>query len=85
MEIISFNNLFKSFVLKDTIKITLDFQLRKIHGNRPKLNSKKVYNFLLTDIGTKRKAEMNGPIETVIIKSREKCDLHDVLNPVDIL
>ena len=81
---ISFNNPLKFLVSRDTIKNTLDFQLTKIDGNLPKLNDKKIYNFSMTEIGTKRKAQMNEPIETVIIRGQRNFDFHDVLNPVQI-
>ena len=38
----------------------------------------------MTEIGTKRKAQMNEPIETVIIRGQRNFDFHDVLNPVQI-
>ena len=38
----------------------------------------------MTEIGTKRKAQMNEPIETIIIRGQQKFDLHDVLNPIQI-
>ena len=74
----------KFFVSKDTVKSTLDFQLTKIDGNLPKLNGKKIYNFSLTEIETKRKTQINEPVETVIIRGQQKSDLQDVLNPVQI-
>ena len=80
MQIISFNSPLKFLVSKDTIKNTLYFQLTKIDGNLPKLNDKKIYNFSLTEIGTKRKAQMNELIERVIIKGQQKFNLQDVLN-----
>ena len=48
------------------------------------LNGKKVHNFSLTEIRTKRKTQMNEPAETVIIRGQQKFDLHDVLNPFQI-
>ena len=84
VQIISFNRPLKFLVSKDTIKSTLDFQLTKIDGNLPKLNGKKIYNFSLTEIETKRKTQMNEPVETVIIRGQQKSDLQDVLNPVQI-
>ena len=83
IQTISFNNPLKFLVSKDTIKNTLDFQLTKIDGNLPKLNDKKISNFSLTENGSK-KAQMNEPVETVIIRGQQKFDFHDVLNPVQI-
>ena len=71
-------------MIKVTLQSRLDFQLTKIDENLPKLNDKKVYNSSLTEIGTKRKAQMNEPIETIIIRGQQKFDLHDVLNPIQI-
>ena len=56
------------YMIKVTLQSRLDFQLTKIDENLPKLNDKKVYNSSLTEIGTKRKAQMNEPIETIIIR-----------------
>ena len=61
VQIILFKNPLKFLVSKDSIRNTLDFQLTKIVGNLPKLNDKKIYNFSLTVIGTKRKVQMNEP------------------------
>ena len=79
-----FNNSLKPLVSKDTIKNTLDFRLTTIDGNLPKLNDKKLYNFSLKEIETKRKAQMNEPIETVIIRGQQKFDLHSMLNLIQI-
>ena len=79
-----FNNSLKPLVSKDTIKNTLDFQLTTIDGNLPKLNDKKVYNFSLKEIETKRKAQINEPIETLIIRGQQKFDLHGMLNLIQI-
>lgn len=84
MQIILFNNSLKPLVSKDTIKNTLDFRLTTIDGNLPKLNDKKLYNFSLKEIETKRKAQMNEPIETVIIRGQQKFDLHSMLNLIQI-
>ena len=84
MQIILFNNSLKPLVSKDTIKNTLDFRLTTIDGNLPKLNDKKLYNFSLKEIKTKRKAQMNEPIETVIIRGQQKFDLHSMLNLIQI-
>ena len=84
MQIILFNNSLKPLVSKDTIKNTLDFRLITIDGNLPKLNDKKLYNFSLKEIETKRKAQMNEPIETVIIRGQQKFDLHSMLNLIQI-
>ena len=83
IQTISFNSPLKFLVSKDTIKNTLDFQLTKFDGNLPKLNDKKISNFSLTENGSK-KAQMNEPVETVIIRGQQKFDFHDVLNPVQI-
>ena len=83
-EIVSFNDPLKFSVFINMIKNTLDFQLTKINGNLPILNDKKIYNFSFTDIGNKRKLRMNESTETVIARGKQKCDLYDVLIPVQI-
>ena len=45
---------------------------------------KKIYNFFLTEIGSKRKKQMAEPIESVIIRGQQKFELNDILNPVEI-
>ena len=64
---ILFNNPLKSFVSKDHKKC-LGFLADKNQGNLFKLNNKTVYNFSLTEIGTKRRSQMDDPIETVNIR-----------------
>ena len=83
-QIISFNDPLKFFLSNDTVKNSLDFKLTKINGSRQQIKDKKVYNFSFTEIGTKRKKQMNEPIETVIVRGQQKFDLHDILNPIEI-
>ena len=70
--------------MKDTIKNSLDFNLTKINGSLPAIRGKKVHNFSFTEIGTKRKKQMNDPIETVIVRGQQKFHLLDILNPIEI-
>ena len=83
-QIISFINSLKVFVPNDTVKNSLDFKLTKINGSIPAVRVKKVHNVSFTKIGTKRKKQMNEPIQTVIIRSQQKFDLHDILNLIEI-
>ena len=83
-QIISFNNPLKFFVSNDTVKNSLDFKLTKINGSLPQIRDKKVHNFSFTEIGTKRKKQMNEPIGKVIVRGQQKFDLHDILNPIEI-
>ena len=69
---------------KDTIKNRLDFQLTNINGNLQKINDGKIYDFSLTQFGSKRKTTMTEPIESVIVRGQQKFNLHDILNPVEI-
>ena len=69
---------------KDTIKNRLDFQLTNINGNLQKINDGKIYDFSLTQFGSKRKTPMTEPIESVIVRGQQKFNLHDILNPVEI-
>ena len=77
-------NPLKVFVPKDTVKNSPDFKLTKINGSLPAVRDKKVRNFSFTKIGTKRKKQMNEPIQTVIIRNQQKFDPHDILNPIEI-
>ena len=58
------------YVDKDTTKDSLNFQLKDVTVQIPKLKYKKVYNLSLTRIGQKRKRQMAEPTETVIIRAR---------------
>ena len=69
---------------KDTIKNRLDFQLTNINENLQKINNGKIYDFSLTQFGSKRKTPMTEPIESVIVRGQQKFNLHDILNPVEI-
>ena len=71
VQIISFNNPLKFLVSRGTLKKPLDFQLTKIDENLPTLSDKKVYNFSLTEIRTKRKTQMNKSTEIVIIRCQQ--------------
>ena len=42
------NEIFQIFVLKDTIKNRLAFQLKNINRNLPKINNSKIHDFSLT-------------------------------------
>ena len=64
-QIISFNDPLKFFVSNNTIKNSLDFKLTKTNGSLPQIRDKKVHNFSFTEIGTKRKKQVNEPIEIV--------------------
>ena len=83
-QIISFNNPLKFFVSNDTVKNSLDFKLTKINGSLPQIRDKKFHNFSFTEIGTKRKKQVNEPIETVIVRGQQKFYLHNTLNPIEI-
>ena len=82
--IITPKNPLKSSVEKDITKNSVDFQLTSISGKLPKIRDKKIYNFSLTQIGSKRKKQMAEPIESVIIRGQQKFELNDILNPVKI-
>ena len=82
--IISPENSLKFFIEKDTTKNSVDFQLRSISGKLPEIWDKKIYNFSLTQIGSKRKKQMAEPTESVIIRGQQKFELNGILNPVEI-
>ena len=83
-QIISPRSYLEFFVTKDTTKKKLDFQLTNINGTLPKIRGSKICNFSLTEVGKKRKGTMAEPVESVIIRGRQKFDLGDVLNSVEI-
>ena len=55
-----------------------------ISGKLPKIRDTKIYNFSLTQIGSKRKKQMAEPIESVMIQGQQKFELSDILNPAEI-
>ena len=65
----------KFYVVKDTTKNSLSFQLTSISRKLPKLKDKKNYNFCFTKIGEKRKRQMTEPIETVIICAQQSLEI----------
>ena len=66
VQIILFNDSLKFFISNDTVKNSLNFKLIKINGSLPQIRDKKVHNFSFTEIGTKRKNQMNEPKETIV-------------------
>ena len=69
---------------KDKLKDSLDFQLTIVNGQIPTLRDSKIYNFLLSRIGKKRKRQMQEPAESVIICVQQNFDVNGGLNPVKI-
>ena len=69
---------------KDKLKDSLDFQLTIVNGQIPTLRDSKIYNFLLSRIGKKRKRQMQEPAESVIICVQQNFDVNCGLNPVKI-
>ena len=61
----------KLFVKKDTLKDSINFQLRNINGQIPQLRDSKIYNFSLSKIRKKRKRQMQEPAESVIIRAQQ--------------
>ena len=83
-QIISPENSLKFSIEKDTTKNSIDFQLTSISGKLPKIWDKKIYNFSLSQIGSKSKKQITEPIESVIIRGQQKFELNGILNPVEI-
>ena len=81
-QIISPENSLKFSIEKDTTKNSVDFQLTSISGKLPKIWDKKIYNFSLSQIGSKSKEQITEPIESVIIRGQQKFELNGILNPV---
>ena len=69
---------------KDKLKDSLEFQLTIVNGHIPTLRDSKIYNFLLSRIGKKRKRQMQEPAESVIIRVQQNFDVNGELNPVKI-
>ena len=45
---------------------------------------KKIYNFSITHLGSKRKKQIAELIETVIVRGQQKFQIETKLNPVEI-
>ena len=69
---------------KDKLKDSLDFHMTIVNGQIPTLRDSKIYNFLLSRIGKKRKRQMQEPAESVIIRVQQNFDVNGELNPVKI-
>ena len=69
---------------KDKLKDSLDFHMTIVNGQIPTLRDSKIYNFLLSRIGKKRKRQMQEPAESVIIRVQQNFDVNGGLNPVKI-
>ena len=69
-QIISLENCLKFTVEKDTVKNNLDFKVTNNSGKLPKIRDKKIYNFSITQLGSKRKNQITEPTETVIVRGK---------------
>ena len=57
-QIISPGNCLEFSEEKDTVINNRDFKLTNISGNLPKIRHKKIYDFSITQLGSKRKKQM---------------------------
>ena len=71
-------------VEKNTLKDEVKFQLANISGKTPKVNNQKVWNFLITRLGERKKLLMAQPIETIVIRAQQNFDIAGGLNPIQI-
>ena len=74
----------KFLVEKRSLKDNLKFQLAHIDGRNPKTKDKKIYHFLITRLGKRKKTIIAKPTETVIIRVQQNFDVAGGLNPVQI-
>ena len=69
---------------KKTLKTDLTFQLKHIDGLEVKTSDKKVHHFSIAKLGRRKKRSMTEPIETVIIRAQQNCEVVGGLNPIEI-
>ena len=72
----------KFLVEKKSLKSNLKLQLAQIDGSEVKTSDNKIYHFLITTLGKRRKKGMSEPIETIIIRAQQ--DFVGGLNPIQI-
>ena len=66
---ISFNDPLNFFVSNNNVQNSQDFKLTKFNASLPQIREEKFYTFSFTAISKKRKKkQLNGPIETVIVR-----------------
>ena len=83
-QIISPENCLKSSVEKYTVKNNLDVKLTNISGKLPKIRNKKLCNFSITQLCSKRKNQVAEPAATVIVMGQQKFEIENKQNPVEI-
>ena len=84
LKLINSNDLLKFFIEKNSLKSNLKFQLAQINGSEVKTSDNKIHHFSITKLGKKRKKYMQEPIETIIIRAQQNCDIDGGLNPIEI-
>ena len=70
IRLLSAGNFLKFLVEKNTLKDELKFQLTNISVKTPKVKDQKIYNFLITHLGKRKKLPMAQPIETIAIRAQ---------------
>ena len=81
---ISFNDILKFLVKKNSQITNLKFQLARINGSNIKTNDNKIHHFSITKLGKRRKRQMSDPIETITIRAQQDFDIDGGLNPIQI-
>ena len=82
LKLISFSNVLKFLVEKNSQISNLKFQLAQINGSNVKTTDNKIHHFSITKLGKKRKRQMSEPIETIIIRAQQDFDVDRGLNPI---
>ena len=84
LKLISFSNVLKFLVEKNSQISNLKFQLAQINGSNVKTTDNKIHHFSITKLGKKRKRQMSEPIETIIIRAQQDFDVDGGLNPIQV-
>ena len=81
---ISFSDVLKFLVEKNSQISNLKFQLAQINGSNVKTTDNKIHLFSITKLVKKRKRQMSEPIETIIIRAEQDFDVDGGLNPMQV-
>ena len=84
LKLISFSDVLKFLVEKNSQISNLKFQLAQINGSNVKTTDNKIHHFSITKLGKKRKRQMSEPIETIIIRAQQDFDVDRGLNPIQV-
>ena len=82
LKLLTSSNFLKFLVEKKSLKSNLKLQLAQIDGSEIKTSDNKIYHFLITKLGKRRKKGMSELIEMIIIRAQQ--DFVGGLNPIQI-